>query len=112
MSQNNGRRPNLESDWNTNPRWKAITRPYSTKDVERLRGSIRIEHTFARLGAERLWNLLHTEPFVAALGAMSGNQAVQQVRAGLRAIYVSGWQAAADANNSSQTYPDQSLSRG
>jgi isocitrate lyase len=109
MSQNNGRRPNLESDWNTNPRWKAITRPYSTEDVERLRGSIHIEHTFARLGAERLWNLLHTEPFVAALGAMSGNQAVQQVRAGLRAIYVSGWQVAADANNSSQTYPDQSL---
>jgi len=109
MSQSNGRRPNLKSDWNTNPRWKAITRPYSTEDVERLRGSIHIEHTFARLGAERLWNLLHTEPFVAALGAMSGNQAVQQVRAGLRAIYVSGWQVAADANNSSQTYPDQSL---
>jgi isocitrate lyase len=109
MLQNNGSRPNLESEWKTNPRWKGITRPYSPEDVERLRGSIHIEHTLARLGAERLWNLLHAEPFVAALGAMSGNQAVQQVSAGLKAIYVSGWQVAADMNDSAQTYPDQSL---
>jgi isocitrate lyase len=109
MSQSNGKRPNLEMEWKTNSRWKGITRPYSLEDVERLRGSIQIEHTLARLGAERLWNLLHAEPFVAALGAMSGNQAVQQVSAGLKAIDVTGWQVAADANDSAQTYPDQSL---
>jgi isocitrate lyase len=96
-------------DWKTNPRWAGITRPYSEKDVQQLRGSVQIEHTLARLGAERLWNLLHTRPFVAALGAMTGNQAVQQVAAGLDAIYVSGWQVAADANDAAQTYPDQSL---
>ncbi len=90
-------------------RWKGITRPYSPMDVERLRGSVRIEHTFARMGAENLWNLLHTEPYVAALGAMTGNQAIQQVHAGLKAIYVSGWQVAADANLSGEMYPDQSL---
>jgi len=109
MPHNNGRPQNLEAEWRTNPRWRGITRPYTPEDVERLRGSIHIEHTLARLGAERLWNLLHTEPFVAALGAMTGNQAVQQVGAGLKAIYVSGWQVAADANDSAQTYPDQSL---
>jgi isocitrate lyase len=92
-----------------NPRWNGITRPYSDEDVARLRGSVRIEHTLARLGAERLWDLLHDEDYVAALGAQSGNQAMQQVRAGLQAIYVSGWQVAADANLSGQTYPDQSL---
>src|SRR6267154_4093314 len=90
-------------------RWQGITRPYSLMDVERLRGSVRIEHTLARMGAENLWNLLHTEPYVAALGAMTGNQAVQQVHAGLKAIYVSGWQVAADANLSGEMYPDQSL---
>jgi isocitrate lyase len=90
-------------------RWKGITRPYSPMDVERLRGSVRIEHTFARMGAENLWNLLHTEPYVAALGAMTGNQAIQQVHAGLKAVYVSGWQVAADANLSGEMYPDQSL---
>ncbi len=84
-------------------------RPYSPADVERLRGSIHIEHTLAHVGSERLWNLLHSEPFVAALGAMTGNQAVQQISAGLQAIYVSGWQVAADANEASETYPDQSL---
>src|SRR3989475_10752797 len=90
-------------------RWKGITRPYGSMDVERLRGSLRIEHTLARLGAENLWKLLHSEPYVAALGAMTGNQAIQQVHAGLKAIYVSGWQVAADANLSGEMYPDQSL---
>jgi isocitrate lyase len=99
----------LAKDWEMNPRWRGITRAYSANDVERLRGSIAVEHTLARLGAERLWSLLQQESYVAALGAMSGNQAVQQVKAGLKAIYVSGWQAAADANDAGQMYPDQSL---
>jgi isocitrate lyase len=90
-------------------RWDGIERPYTDEDVRRLRGSVRVEHTLARLGAERLWNLLHEEPYVAALGALSGGQAVQMVKAGLKAIYLSGWQVAADANLSGQTYPDQSL---
>jgi hypothetical protein len=90
-------------------RWQDVTRPYAQEDVERLRGSFRIEYTLAREGAKRLWNLLKTEPPVTALGALSGNQAVQQVRAGLKAIYLSGWQVAADANLSEQMYPDQSL---
>ena len=84
-----------EDEWTTNRRWHGIERPYSRADVDRLRGSIRIEHTLARLGAERLWHLLQTEPYVAALGAMSGNQAMQMVRGGLKSIYVSGWQTAA-----------------
>jgi isocitrate lyase len=96
-------------DWQTSPRWMGVTRPYGPDDVERLRGSIHIEHTMARLGAERLWSLLHAEPYVPALGALTGNQAVQQVKAGLKAIYVSGWQVAADANDAGQMYPDQSL---
>jgi isocitrate lyase len=99
----------MARDWETNPRWRGITRPYSANDVERLRGSIAVEHTLARLGAERLWDLLHQQSYVNALGAMTGNQAVQQVKAGLKAIYVSGWQAAADANDAGQMYPDQSL---
>src|SRR5262245_55334479 len=90
-------------------RWHGIERPYSSEDVERLRGSVVVEHSLARLGAERLWWLLQTEPFVPSLGALSGNQAVQMVKAGLQAIYVSGWQVAADANLSGHTYPDQSL---
>jgi isocitrate lyase len=90
-------------------RWQGVVRPYGQKDVERLRGSFRIEYTLAREGAKRLWNLLKNEPPVTALGALSGNQAVQQVRAGLKAIYLSGWQVAADANLSEQMYPDQSL---
>jgi isocitrate/methylisocitrate lyase len=90
-------------------RWTGIERPYTEEDVRRLRGSVRVEHTLARLGAERLWRLLHEAPYVAALGAMTGGQAVQMVKAGLRAIYLSGWQVAADANLSQQTYPDQSL---
>jgi isocitrate lyase len=99
----------LENLWRSDPRWQGITRPYKAEDVVRLRGTVQVEHTLARLGAERLWDLLHTEPYVAALGAMTGNQAIQQVEAGLQAIYVSGWQVAADANNSGQMYPDQSL---
>ena len=90
-------------------RFEGIVRPYAKADVERLRGSIHIEYSLAKLGARRLWELLHTEPFVAALGALTGNQAVQQVRAGLKAIYLSGWQVAADANTAGQMYPDQSL---
>jgi isocitrate lyase len=109
VSNQNGGHVNLAAEWKSNPRWAGITRPYSQKDVEQLRGSIHIEHTLARLGAERLWKLLHSEPYTAALGAMTGNQAVQQVSAGLQAIYVSGWQVAADANAAEQTYPDQSL---
>jgi len=105
----NGRELNLDAEWKTNPRWAGIKRPYSQQDVEQLRGSARIEHSLARLGAERLWSLLHSETYTAALGAMTGNQAVQQLAAGLNAIYVSGWQAAADANDSAQMYPDQSL---
>ncbi len=99
----------LEATWKGNLRWKDVTRPYQAEDVVRLRGSIMIEYTLAHLGAERLWNLLYSEPYVAALGAMSGNQAVQQVKAGLKAIYLSGWQVAADANLAGQMYPDQSL---
>ena len=90
-------------------RFAGIQRPYSQADVQRLRGNFKVEHSLARLGAERLWNLLHTEDYVAALGALTGNQAVQQVRAGLQAIYLSGWQVAADANTAGRMYPDQSL---
>ena len=99
----------LEKTWKTDPRWQGITRPYSAQDVVRLRGTVHIEYSLARLGAERLWNLLHTESYVAALGALTGNQAVQQVQAGLKAIYLSGWQVAGDANLAGQMYPDQSL---
>ena len=99
----------LNYDWAHSPRWKGVERPYTAEDVLRLRGSIHVEHTLARLGAERLWELLQSEPYVKALGAVTGNQAVQQVQAGLKAIYVSGWQVAADANNAGQMYPDQSL---
>ncbi len=94
---------------NGKDRWAGIVRPYTGADVERLRGRFRIEHTLARLGAERLWRLLHSEPYVAALGALTGAQAVQMVKAGLNAIYLSGWQVAADANLAAHTYPDQSL---
>ncbi|HVH86943.1 MAG TPA: isocitrate lyase, partial [Terriglobales bacterium] len=94
--------------WNSS-RWGGITRPYSAKDVEQLRGTVRIEHSLARAGAEKLWKLLHEEPYIAALGALTGNQAVEMAAAGLKAIYLSGWQVAADANLSGQMYPDQSL---
>ena len=99
----------LANSWKTDPRWQGIKRTYSAEDVVRLRSSVQIEYTLARMGAERLWHLMHTEPFVRALGALTGNQAVQQVLAGLKAIYLSGWQVAADANTAGQTYPDQSL---
>lgn len=99
----------LASNWKGNLRWQGVTRPYSAEDVVRLRGSVQIEYTLARLGAERLWNLLQSESYIAALGALTGNQAVQQVKAGLKAIYLSGWQVAADANLSGHMYPDQSL---
>lgn len=99
----------MSQDWASNPRWKGVERHYKAEDVLRLRGSIHIEHTLARMGAERLWELLQTEAYIHALGAMTGNQAVQQVQAGLKAIYVSGWQVAADANNAGTMYPDQSL---
>ena len=99
----------LEMQWKSDPRWEGVTRPYAADDVDRLRGSVHIEHSLARLGAERLWTLLHGQSYVQALGAATGNQAVQQVKAGLSAIYVSGWQVAADANAAAQTYPDQSL---
>jgi isocitrate lyase len=99
----------LNYEWANNLRWRGIERPFTPEDVLRLRGSVHIEHTLARLGAERLWELLQTDSYVNALGAVTGNQAVQQVQAGLKAIYVSGWQVAADANNAGQMYPDQSL---
>src|ERR1700761_5765463 len=99
----------LQQAWDTEPRWAGVTRAYNAEAVVRLRGSIQEEHTLARHGAERLWELLHSEDYVNTLGALTGNQAVQQVRAGLKAIYLSGWQVAADANLSGQTYPDQSL---
>ena len=92
-----------------NDRWKGIERPYTKADVERLQGSVKIEHTLARLGAERLWRMVNEDDYVHALGAVTGNQAMQQVRAGLEAIYCSGWQVAADANVPGQMYPDQSL---
>ena len=99
----------LEQRWKTSPRWKGITRTYTADDVWRLRGTIEIEHTIARKGAARLWKLLHDEPYIAALSALTGAQAVQQVKAGLKAIYLSGWQVAGDVNTALETYPDQSL---
>ncbi|MEM1282022.1 MAG: isocitrate lyase [Chlamydiota bacterium] len=99
----------LENYWKIDERWDGIIRPYSAEEVIKLRGSLNIDYPLARIGAEKLWNMLEHEPFVRSLGALTGNQAVQQVAAGLRAIYVSGWQVAADANEALQTYPDQSL---
>ena len=99
----------LKRDWAEDDRWSGIRRPYSAEEVIRYRGSITIEYTLARHGADRLWKLLHTEDYVHSLGALTGNQAVQQVAAGLKAIYLSGWQVAADNNMSGQMYPDQSL---
>ena len=99
----------LNKEWSTHPRWKGITRSYDAADVVRLRGSVAVEHTLARRGAEKLWNLVNTEPFVNTLGALTGNQALQQVKAGLKAIYLSGWQVAGDANIAGEMYPDQSL---
>jgi isocitrate lyase len=99
----------IQKDWDTNPRWQGITRAYRPDDVVRLRGTVEVEHSIARLGAVKLWRYLHELPFVNALGALTGNQAMQQVRAGLKAIYLSGWQVAGDANLAGEMYPDQSL---
>jgi isocitrate lyase len=99
----------MTHEWATSPRWAGIERPYTAEQVLRLRGSFTVEYTLARMGAERLWSLLHSEPFVRALGAVTGNQAVQMVQAGLKAIYMSGWQVAGDNNTAGETYPDQSL---
>src|SRR5437763_1463825 len=113
MATRNGKHPEpataLASEWATSARWDGIERPYSPEEVLRLRGRFTPEHTVARLGAERLWELLRGEGYVRALGALTGGQAVQMVRAGLQAIYLSGWQVAADANVAGHTYPDQSL---
>src|SRR5689334_2042786 len=105
----NGEAHALRREWLGDARWSGIERDYGADDVVRLRGSVRIEHTLARLGSERLWELLRSGSFVRTFGAMTGAQAVEMVRAGLQAIYLSGWQVAADANLSGQTYPDQSL---
>ncbi|HUD72504.1 MAG TPA: isocitrate lyase, partial [Dongiaceae bacterium] len=99
----------LSQEWATNPRWRGVTRPYPASEVVRLRGSLRIDYTLATRGAMRLWELLHEPEPVRALGALTGNQAIQQVSAGLKAIYCSGWQVAGDANDALQMYPDQSL---
>ena len=99
----------LEREWDSDPRWNGVERPYSAQDVVKLRGSFRVEHSVARAGALRLWDLMGSEEYVKALGAMTGGQAVEMVKAGLKAIYLSGWQVAADANRAGQTYPDQSL---
>lgn len=99
----------LEKDWKENPRWTGIKRPYIAEDVLKLRGKVLVEHSLARLGANKLWRRLNGQPYVAALGALTGNQAIQEVAAGLEAIYLSGWQVAADANLAGQMYPDQSL---
>ena len=99
----------LQREWSTSPRWNGVQRGYSAQDVVRLRGTVAIEHSLARLGAEKLWRNMATQPYVNALGALTGNQAMQQVRAGLKAIYLSGWQVAGDANLAGEMYPDQSL---
>ena len=99
----------LQAEWSQDARWHGVTRPYSAADVLRLRGSVHIEHSLARLGAEKFWRALHSEPVIGALGCMSGNQAVQAVQAGLKAIYCSGWQVAGDGNSAGEMYPDQSL---
>ena len=109
MTVSNPQASSLQADWEHNPRWRGVTRPYSASDVVRLRGSVHIEHSLARLGAEKFWSLLHSEPVIGALGCMSGNQAVQAVQAGLKAIYCSGWQVAGDGNSAGEMYPDQSL---
>ena len=99
----------LRDSWAKDPRWAGIRRTYTAEDVVRLRGSVQVEHTLARLGAEKLWKLCNEKPFVNSLGALTGNQAMQQVKAGIKAIYLSGWQVAADANIAGEMYPDQSL---
>ena len=99
----------IQKDWTENPRWKGVSRDYSAADIYRLRGSVKVEHSLARAGAEKLWKMCNERPFVNSLGALTGNQAMQQVKAGVPAVYLSGWQVAADANDSLSMYPDQSL---
>ena len=99
----------LQQQWETDPRWKGVKRSYTAEDVIRLRGSVQVEHTLAKRGAQKLWESVNNEPFVNSLGALTGNQAMQQVKAGLKAIYLSGWQVAGDANVAGEMYPDQSL---
>ena len=99
----------IRRDWSENPRWAGIVRTYSPEEADKLRGSVRVEHSLARMGAERFWDLLHSEKVVSALGAITGNQAIQEVQAGLKAIYCSGWQVAGDGNSAGEMYPDQSL---
>ena len=99
----------LNDEWSNNPRWQGVDRPYGAEDVNKLQGTLKIEHTLARVGAERLWDLMQENPYIHTLGALTGNQAIQQVQAGLKAIYLSGWQVAADANAAGEMYPDQSL---
>src|ERR1700736_1822691 len=109
VEKNRDKMKKADHDWANNPRWKGISRNYSVSDVRRLQGNVIIEHTLARRGAEKLWSLLQSEPFINTLGALTGNQALQMVEAGLKSIYLSGWQVAADANLAGQMYPDQSL---
>src|SRR5947199_8635284 len=110
MDQRQKQIEQLEQDWTSNPRWKAVKRGYSAKDVVRLRGSVHVEHTLAKRGAEKLWRMTQERPFVNSLGALTGNQAVQQVKAGVPAIYLSGWQLASDARDSPQVSPAQAAS--
>src|SRR5438128_9445657 len=109
VGKNRDEMKKADHHWANNPRWKGISRNYSVSDVRRLQGNVIIEHTLARRGAEKLWRLLQAEPFINVLGALTGNQALQQVKAGLKSIYLRGWQVAADANLAGQMYPDQSL---
>src|SRR5690625_3271911 len=109
MTQREAAIRQLQEDWSENPRWQGIKRNYSAQEVINLRGSVPEAYTLAQRGAEKLWRAIHEAPFVNALGALTGNQAMQQVKAGLQAIYLSGWQVAADANLAGQMYPDQSL---
>ena len=109
MSDRAAQQHRLDHEWKTSARWRGIERPYSAADVTRLRGTVHVEHSLARLGAEKFWKLLHAQPVVAGLGCVTGNQAVQAVQAGLQAIYCSGWQVAGDGNSAGEMYPDQSL---
>ncbi len=106
---NNSQMQSLNEEWSNNTRWQGVDRPYGAEDVNKLQGSLKVEHTLAKVGAERLWDLMQENPYVHTLGALTGNQAVQQVQAGLKAIYLSGWQVAGDANTAGEMYPDQSL---
>src|ERR1039458_5633671 len=109
MATKQERAQQLKKEWETNPRWKGVERPYLAEEVINISGSVKIEYTLARNGAEKLWKRLHTDTWVAGLGALTGNQAIQEVTAGMKAIYLSDWQVAGDANLAGEMYPDQSL---